>query len=548
MDITTVKKRNSFQILRKMTFNSALFAAISLLHCPLVDGLMVPSSFPLLKLANASSRRQSVVMLPLGYKNYNKQGNDDGDNNSPINTNKPGSLTVPVLGPIPNAGPLVIGGEMTLEPPTPLQWQALEECVTLHQKYLQVNTGVDTITGIDAAPLVAIIDDVSGQEQVSRPTEEHKPGRYATLAAVVGISSLQQQDDGLDMTDESSFMESIMRASTNKKMVPLNSRIRLVGIGRAVLRDFFHKLPSEIEDQALIPKEELLHNENHGDSDDNDDNYNNIVMAKFIMLTDTSHFSSASFDKVGIKGARSPNMSPVHMLAELSRISNRLIWIHDDRRRLVAGLVAAKTRLAVAKTRQNEGVGGGPNEGNSNSNKNNNLWDDDLQDWDGFGQLEQSNNNMKVDREEDAEAAQAAIIDLLMRVTDEHHVHVEPDGLRTKDQVTNMDNYGLNYYSAFSSLPDLRKVALSLFEPYYSKDHREEEEYELETLSFVAFRALEGFISADEMAWALRCTNTIERLQKATEHMMEHKILLENLAEDISEDLQDCGEECTDLW
>ena len=71
---------------------------------------------------------------------------------------KPRGLTVPVIGPIPTELPLMLGAEMTLDPPTLGQWQALEECVTLHQKYLK---GAN-LTAIDAAPVVAIIDDYTG--------------------------------------------------------------------------------------------------------------------------------------------------------------------------------------------------------------------------------------------------------------------------------------------------------------------------------------------------------------------------------------------------
>lgn len=62
---------------------------------------------------------------------------------------------------------------MTLDPPTPLQWQALEESVILHQQYLEEQqsmggneTATALITGVDAAPLVAVIDHVTGKGYV----------------------------------------------------------------------------------------------------------------------------------------------------------------------------------------------------------------------------------------------------------------------------------------------------------------------------------------------------------------------------------------------
>jgi hypothetical protein len=110
------------------------------------------------------------------------------------------------------------------------------------------------------------------------------------------------------------------------------------------------------------------------------------------------------------------------------------------------------------------------------------------------------------------------------------------------------ENYGLNYYSAFSSIPQLTNVALESFEPYYSPERRSGEEHEMEVASFVAFRALDGFCTPQDMAWALQCTNTIERFNTAYSIMYRHKLLLEKIAEYASQDLRDCGEECTDIF
>lgn len=70
-------------------------------------------------------------------------------------------FNVPLIGPIPGGQPLVLGSELLLVP-TPMQWKALEESVLLHRQYIK-EQGNSTITGIDAAPLVAFIDVVSGQ-------------------------------------------------------------------------------------------------------------------------------------------------------------------------------------------------------------------------------------------------------------------------------------------------------------------------------------------------------------------------------------------------
>lgn len=68
---------------------------------------------------------------------------------------KPRGLTIPVLPAIPNALPLLMGSELLLDPPTPGQWQAMEESLALHQQYLK---GAN-LTAIDAAPVVAVIDE-----------------------------------------------------------------------------------------------------------------------------------------------------------------------------------------------------------------------------------------------------------------------------------------------------------------------------------------------------------------------------------------------------
>jgi hypothetical protein len=70
----------------------------------------------------------------------------------------------------------------------------------------------------------------------------------------------------------------------------------------------------------------------------------------------------------------------------------------------------------------------------------------------------------------------------------------------------------------------------------------------MEVASFVAFRALDGFCTPQDMAWALQATNTIERFNTAYSIMYRHKVLLEKMAEYASHDLRDCGEECTDIF
>lgn len=333
-------------------------------------------------------------------------------------------------------------------------------------------------------------------------------GRYATLAAVVGISESSRKQ-GLDLTDESSFMESLSQIGTVRS--PLRSRIRLIGVGRASLKAFFYKVRAKDEsgvdkheDRMIAQRSHLLpEHENHQDNEE-DEREVPIVMAEFTMIRDAPISSTASESQLGNKRARSVHCSPVHALAKISGVMNRVICLHDDRRRLVKGLQAAKLRLEKANV---------------------------FEDHDGIGQA-------TVRNEDD----QALIEEFLAKY---NHADVPP--LDTSSLAL-MKNYGLNYYSTFSSIPQLTRVALETLEPYYSAEVRRSEEHEMEITSFVAFRALDGFCSAQELAAALQCTNTIERFHAAYDLMRQHKTLLVNMAEFTSQDLQDCGEECTDLW
>jgi hypothetical protein len=150
-------------------------------------------------------------------------------------------LTIPVLPTIPNAKPLMMGSSLLLDPPTLGQWQALEESVILHQNYL---SGANLTAIIDAAPLIAVMDyhtTLALQTIMSSGSaSSHKTKRrYATLAAVVGISSTTSQTD-----TEWDFMERLSMVCSGTAILPFQSKIRLVGVGRAELCDFFYQLPS----------------------------------------------------------------------------------------------------------------------------------------------------------------------------------------------------------------------------------------------------------------------------------------------------------------
>ena len=112
-----------------------------------------------------------------------------------------------------------------------------------------------------------------------------------------------------------------------------------------------------------------------------------------------------------------------------------------------------------------------------------------------------------------------------------------------------MENYGMGYSSSsFSTLPQVTTVWLDKLEPFYSPELRATEEYYYEIMSFVAILSMDKFLNNRDMAWALTCVNTVERMQQAYEWLLQHVQLLKQEAAQLSAQLRECGEECTDLW
>lgn len=223
-------------------------------------------------------------------------------------------------------------------------------------------------------------------------------------------------------------------------------------------------------------------------------------------------------------------------MAELSRLARMVDWMHNDRRKLVAGLTAAKACLDLA-----------------NGNNGPIL---EYDDYDRLGLIGRggmvanvdSTPGQNIDACDDEDDECMAIDEFLLAFQTDNFINSANDSTNTNNCLNEMDNYGVNYHNAFSTISDLTKVAMKTFEPYYSEVCHQQEEHELEISSFVAFRALEGFADPSNIAWALRCTSSIERLHRAYEIMFEHCIQLEKLGQEISQKLRDCREECTDLW
>eukprot|EP00541_Cyclophora_tenuis_P004638 CAMPEP_0116556084 /NCGR_PEP_ID=MMETSP0397-20121206/8500_1 /TAXON_ID=216820 /ORGANISM="Cyclophora tenuis, Strain ECT3854" /LENGTH=275 /DNA_ID=CAMNT_0004081415 /DNA_START=94 /DNA_END=921 /DNA_ORIENTATION=- len=269
----------------------------------------------------------------------------------------------------------------------------------------------------------------------------------------------------------------------------LSSRVRLVGVGRAYLAEFFYKLPTP-EDSDEDSEEPLSRQ-------------TPIVMAEFHMLSDSAKATQASLANIGNKGAQSANSAPVFFVNKLGRLANSVTRLHEERRKLSLGLTAAKARL-----------------------ENLNVFEDS----DGIGMIGK--------REEEQEALQYLLSNFS-----------EPSKPSSMNDVVQLENYGVNNFASFSSIPKLTDVALEeVLTDFYSPEKQQSEEHRYEMLSFVAFRALDGYCTPADIGWALQSTNTAERLNRAHELMMDHVIQLKRLAVQASQDLRDCGEECTDLW
>ena len=516
-----------------------------------------------------------------------RSGEQEGPRSEP-KTQAPSSdsaMTIPVLGPIPGEPPLLVGAELVLHPPTPLQWYTLEEAALIQRQEEEEeeqpdegqswNENQDTLspsvaasgTGfhgassrdarINAAPLVAIMDDISigdgdhnlGHAWKKAPNGGPNGKRYATLAAVVGMN-LASSSTTSDSTS-SSFWQSFqggMIPNKKNQVVASQSKIRLVGIGRAALSNFFYRMPSQMakdvqDDEGYLQHVDLkvqqhLHaqqqreeefdqgatNEQEEEEEEDDDLLRlNIVMAQVRVLHDHDAHSQT--------GALS---SPVHTVAKMSTWASRLQLAHSDRQQLVTGLQTAKARLQLVGLRQ------------------------DLYDHDGLGELFWP--SLQDDEQDGPHATPGERGDplTLMDGAAESHLSsslnyntqtTSPVGDLDNPTVGEMENYGMGYSAAsVCTLLAMTRVWMETLEPYYSPQWQKREEYHYELFSFVTLLALRPFLNKAQLSWSLQCTNTVERLERTHEWMTHHVRLLQQERDRVRHELEQCGEQCTDLW
>lgn len=412
-------------------------------------------------------------------------------------------VEIPVIGPLLNAAPLIIGGSMWLSPPTPLQWKTIEVCVEAQHASSDSEYAIATVS---AAPLVAVLQE---------------GGESVTIAAIEGIVTDESQT--IDTRDAISFRESL--ASCSSSFYSESSRIRLFGVGRAMLSEFTTR---EEEDSTLANEQSQkvetnniplgngagveirCEDEEEIPSESEDPILREpVLMARMKLLLDSNTVTDTEFS------ARS---SPVHALSQLSMWASRIGFLHEDRQRRIKGLQAAQSRLDMASK----------------------GW----KDWDGigtlFGEEKMSEGTTQFDPEEEY---QKKIEDMLQTFAGDHSRPLTPEAAN----LVQLDNYGLTG-NPYSDLQALTKVLVEKLQVYYSPQLVQTEEFRYSIFSWVALRSLQVFLEPQDLQKAMKSTNTCERLELVYDAMMRHKDALQELAQAKSQELLDCGEECTDLF
>jgi hypothetical protein len=427
-----------------------------------------------------------------------------------INSNSNEPVEIPIVGPLLNIQkPIIIGDSIWLDPPTPLQWKAVEASVAAQHGETITNWKSRTASEIDEmltekinlatiakSPLVAIL---------------HSGGKeYATIAAIEGI--VTKNDGSINTSDNESFRESL--ASLSSPYYSDFSKIRLLAIGRAKLSHFTTKL---LMDDSLIESHEY-----HLMKDIESNGMNSItateplLVARMELLFDSNERGKTT-------------SSPVHALNRLSTFAQRVRFLQQDRQRIVRGLQAAQSRLEMAM--------------------------DNWEDWDGIGSINtglEKISSLKSTKSEPLDGDyQPSILNHFLEEynTDEnipssptHSLPISPGAARC----IALDNYGLgSTSSAFVSLTSMADVLIENLENYYSPTQLQSEEFKYEAFSWCALQSLQSYLSSQEIYEALyKCTNTCARLEILYHAMIKHKMGLDELAQAKSLELRNCGEEC----
>lgn len=404
---------------------------------------------------------------------------------------------LPILGPfIKSPSPLLIGSTITFQysEMTPFQKKALEVSQHYHEEHCkrmkEAAEQAGDEGGIQAAPIVAIIDSFTGEHtEMSPEDEQNKKKRFATLSAV----EMEPSQDGSGP-----------------------AVVRLTGVGRVFLYDYFSSKDAGITEEEVelenilkqiqeYDKEFEDMEEDDDDEEENDDDVP-VVMASFDVILDDSSILVNQSTKH--QDATVHRASPVQAITELYRTANKVYRLHEDRKKIVAGLKSAEERLLLGKERMQENC------------------DIEYEDCDGLGMLSDG-------------------VDFLPNEIEAVEITT---GTARLSPLSQMENYGFGSFGILSTIPDLTNELMLYLESYYSPTHREREEYDAEIASFVAFKCLEEYVDPSDIAAAMLTRSATERLNMAYDLMMRHKEELNELVKMISDDLYECGDDCKDLW
>jgi len=420
------------------------------------------------------------------------------------NSNEP--VEIPIIGPLLNIQkPIIIGNSIWLNPPTPLQWKAVEASVAAQHGETIMSWKSTTASEIDEM----LIDKINLATIAKSPLVAilHSGGKdYATIAAIEGI--ITKKDGSIDTSDAESFRESL--ASLNSPYHSDNSKIRLMAIGRAKLSHFTTK---------------FLMEDSFGEGLQLND-----VKSNCISSIKPEPLLVARIEIIFDSNEKGKTMSsPVHALNRLSTLAQRVRFIQQDRQRIVRGLQAAKSRLDMAM----------------------NSWED----WDGIGSINaglEGTSSLEatmfepLDDDEQTNVLNQFLeeysIDENIPSAPTHSLPISPGAARCID----LDNYGLGTTSsAFVSLTSMADVLIENLANYYSPTQLQSEEFEYEVFSWCALQSLQSYLSSQEIYEALyKCTNTCARLEILYHAMIKHKMDLNELAQAKSLELRNCGEEC----
>jgi len=423
-----------------------------------------------------------------------KEGSTDAPTSAGRNSSRRG---LPILGPfIKSPSPLLIGSTLTFQysEMTPFQKKALEVSQHYHKEHCtrmkEAAEKAGDEGGIQAAPIVAIIDSFTGEYTETTPgDEQNKKKRFATLSAV----EMEPSQDGSGP-----------------------AVVKLTGVGRVFLYDYFSSKDAGITEEEvelenilkLIQEydKEYEDIEDEQQEDDHDDDDFPVVMASFDVILDDSSILVNQSTKH--QDATVDRVSSVHAITELYRTANKVYRLHEDRKKIVAGLKAAEERLLLGKERMYENC------------------DIEYEDCDGLGVLSDG-------------------VDFLSNEVEAVEITT---GTARLSPLAQMENYGFGSFGILSTIPDLTRELALYLESYYSPSHREREEYDAEIASFVAFRCLEEYVDPSDIAAAMLTPSATERLNMAYDLMMRHREELNELVKMISDDLYECGDDCKDLW